>query len=90
MESSLFGYDYKSVIETKLNDSQIKQSVYQALVDALDERAQKDYERGQQVQQAQQLQPPQVLPPYRVLKVKVVYYCLKRLNQAMVLLMQKN
>ncbi|RCK57380.1 General negative regulator of transcription subunit 1 [Candida viswanathii] len=82
VESSLFGYDYKSVIEAKLSDSQLKPSVYQALADALDERAQKDYERGQQIQQAQQLQPQQVLPPYRVLKVPVVYYLLEKVKSS--------
>lgn len=82
IESSLFGYDFKSVIEAKLNDPQLKPSVYQALADALDERAQKDYERGQQVQQAQQLQPQQVLPPHRVLKVPVVYYLLEKIKSS--------
>ncbi|KAL6454250.1 hypothetical protein SBY92_003711 [Candida maltosa Xu316] len=80
VESSLFGYDYKSVIEAKLNDPQLKASIYQALCDALDERAQKDNERGQQLQQAQQL--PQPPPPHRVLKVPIVYYLLEKVKSS--------
>lgn len=82
VESSLFGYDYKSVIESKLKDPQAKTSIYQALCEALDERAQKDYERGQQVQQAQQLQQQQALPPHQVLKIPTVYYLLEKIKSS--------
>ncbi|EGW30545.1 uncharacterized protein SPAPADRAFT_143625 [Spathaspora passalidarum NRRL Y-27907] len=81
VEASLYGYDYKSVIESKLKDNQLKAQFYQALLEAVDERAQKDYEKGQQ-QQQQQGQPQPIPTNHVFLKIPIVYYLLEKLKSS--------
>ena len=77
VEASLYGYDYASVIESKIKDSKVKASFYQSLLEVLDERVQKDYERGQQIP------PPQPATGkdfYKPLKIPVVFHLLEVLK----------
>lgn len=74
IESSLFGYDVKPVIDAKLNEAN-KEQLYQAILEALNEKAQKDYERGQ----AQQPQSGSLLPS-NILKIPTVFYLLEKLK----------
>ncbi|EDK46785.1 conserved hypothetical protein [Lodderomyces elongisporus NRRL YB-4239] len=54
VESSFYGVDIKGELDTKLKDQQFKKPLYIALLDVLNERAQKDYEAFQQHQQREQ------------------------------------
>ncbi|CAI5760571.1 unnamed protein product [Candida verbasci] len=72
IESSFFGYDFKSVLDSKLKDTNIKNFIYHYLLESLDERAQKDYEKSQQQQQ------PQVIT--KILNIPTVYYFLEKLK----------
>lgn len=75
VETSLHGYDYKSVIESKLKEP----GFYHVLAEVIDERAQKDFEKGQQVIPGQQAP---ANGHYRVLKIPDVYYLLEKIKSS--------
>ena len=78
VQSSNYGYQFKTVVEQRGKDSQEKQTFYPTLLDIVDEHAQKDYERGQLAQQQQQPQNDF----YQVLQLTDVYYLLEKLKAA--------
>ncbi|KAG5419974.1 CDC39 [Candida metapsilosis] len=84
IELSVFNYDYAKDLESKLNDQQLKSSVYQSLLDVVSERVQMDNEAFQQHQRQQQ-QPDQLQiqpKPLPMLKLETSYYLLEKLKSA--------
>lgn len=76
LESSNYDYDYKAVVDQISKDPQQKELFYTYLLEAIDEHAQKDYERGQSQQQVQ----PSPHDHYKILKLTDVNYWLEKLK----------
>ena len=74
IESSLHGFDYKPIVDAKLKDTQHRAAFTHALVDCLSERAQKDFEKGQEGI------PGLTSGHYRILKIPDVYYFLEKIK----------
>ncbi|KAK6202872.1 CCR4-Not complex component, Not1-domain-containing protein [Scheffersomyces amazonensis] len=77
IESSLFGIDFKALIKAKIKDSTIKSDFYPALLQAVDERAQRDYNVIQQIPLGQ------IIPANdarNVLRLPTVHFLLETLT----------
>ncbi|KAK6464630.1 CCR4-Not complex component, Not1-domain-containing protein [Scheffersomyces coipomensis] len=79
VESSLYGIDFKSLIESKTKDPQLKHEFYPALLQAVDERAQRDYNVIQQIPQGSVLLGDD---PINVLRLPVANYLLDKLKSS--------
>ncbi|KAK6457739.1 CCR4-Not complex component, Not1-domain-containing protein [Scheffersomyces xylosifermentans] len=75
IESSLFDFDYKTLFDSKVREPQQKAAVYNALLECLEERAQRDYERGQSLAPGQQ-----TTDGVQFLKIPFVYSFLEKLK----------
>lgn len=76
VESSLFDYNYQDVVKSVLVDPKQKSEFFVSLLDVLFERAQKDFQRSQQV-------PPLPLPGYeyyKVMSIPIIHYWLNVLK----------
>lgn len=80
IESTLHDFDYKSFFDAKLGEPNRKATVYQALLESLEERAQRDYDKGQAASGSAATPGQTPVDPTKLLKIPFVYSFLEKLK----------